>query len=146
VDDHAKAVDIGNLQARQLGTPYPCAIERHQYHAMKPSLGAVDEVGKSFWAQYAGKESRPLRIRCIGHAPGFLDRLRVGEPQSREPLRHRGRGQLSLAERIRLVGTGGSLLASRHAVNRMVRRLSRIGRVIRGERRRRPRIAIQIPS
>jgi hypothetical protein len=105
VDDHAKAVDIGNLQAHQLGTPYPCAIERHQYHAMKPSLGAVDEVGKSFWAQYAGKGSRPLRIRCIGHAPGFLDRLRVGEPQSREPLRHRGRGQLSLAEQIRLVGT-----------------------------------------
>src|ERR1039458_1789216 len=51
VDDHASAVDIGNLQARQLGTPYPRAIERHQYHAMKLSLGAVDEVGNFFWAQ-----------------------------------------------------------------------------------------------
>src|SRR5258708_976037 len=29
VDDHAAAVDIGDLQAGQLGTPYPRAIERH---------------------------------------------------------------------------------------------------------------------
>ena len=38
-----------------------------------------------------------------GQAPGFLDRLRVEEPQSREPLRHSGRGQLSLPEQIRLL-------------------------------------------
>jgi hypothetical protein len=50
VDDHAAAVDIGNLQAGQLGTPYPRAIERHQYNAMKPSLGGVNEVGNFFWA------------------------------------------------------------------------------------------------
>jgi hypothetical protein len=92
VDHHTSAVDIGNLQARQLGTPYPCAIERHQYHAMKPSLGRVDEVGHFFRAQDAGQGSRLLRMRCIGHAPSFLDRLRVKEPQSREPLRHSGCG------------------------------------------------------
>jgi len=34
---------------------------------------------------------------------GFPDRLRVEEPQSREPLRHGGCSQLSLAEQIRLV-------------------------------------------
>ena len=39
----------GILQASQLGTPYPRAIERHQYHAMRPSLGRVDEVGNFFW-------------------------------------------------------------------------------------------------
>ena len=38
-------------------------------------------------------------------APGFPDRLRVEEPQSREPLRHGGCSQLSLAEQIRLVLT-----------------------------------------
>jgi len=70
---------------------------------MKPSLGAVDEVGNFFRAQDAGQVSRLLRIRCIGHAPGFLDRLRVEEPQSGQPLCHGGRGQLSLTEQIRLV-------------------------------------------
>ena len=53
VDHHPSAVDIGNLQASQLGAPYPRAIERHQYHAMKPSLGRVDEEGNLFWAQDA---------------------------------------------------------------------------------------------
>ena len=53
-DHHASAVDIGNLQASQLCAPYPRAIERHQYHAMKPTLGGVNEVGNFFWAQYAG--------------------------------------------------------------------------------------------
>src|SRR6202047_658789 len=70
---------------------------------MKSSLGAVDEVGNFFRAQDAGQVSRLLRIRCIGHAPGFLDRLRVEEPQSGQPLCHGGRGQLSLTEQIRLV-------------------------------------------
>src|ERR1019366_10457192 len=63
----------------------------------------VDEVGHFFRAQDTGQGSRLLRIRCIGHAPGFLDRLRVEEPQRRESLRHGGRGKLSLAEQIRLV-------------------------------------------
>src|ERR1019366_2718571 len=83
--------------------PYPSAIERHQYHAMKPSLGRVDEGGHFFRAQDAGQWSRLLRVRCIGHAPGFLDRLCVEEPQSRKSLRHAGCGQLSFAEQIRLV-------------------------------------------
>ena len=43
------------MQAGQLGTPYPRAIERHQYHAMKPSLGGVNEVGNFFWAQLLGR-------------------------------------------------------------------------------------------
>src|ERR1700683_3545772 len=92
VDDHASAVDIGNLQANQLGAPRPRAVECHQYHAMEPSLGRVDEAGNFFWAQDAGQGSRFLWIRYIGHAPGFLDRLRVEEPQSRQPLRSGGRG------------------------------------------------------
>jgi hypothetical protein len=57
VDDHTSAVDIGDLQASQLGTPYPGAIERHQYHAMKLSLGRVDEVGNFFRAQDVARHS-----------------------------------------------------------------------------------------
>jgi hypothetical protein len=47
--------------------------------------------------------SRLLRIRRVGDTPSFLDRLRVEESQCREPLRHGGCGQLSLAEQVRLV-------------------------------------------
>jgi hypothetical protein len=70
---------------------------------MKPSLGRVDEVRHFFRAQVAGQGAGLLRIRGRGYAPGFLDRLRVEEPQSRRSLRHGGGGQLSLAEQIRLV-------------------------------------------
>src|ERR1035441_2113612 len=41
------------------------------------SLGAVDEVGNFFLAQNAGQGSRLFRVRCIGYAPGFPDRLSV---------------------------------------------------------------------
>jgi hypothetical protein len=81
VDDHTAAVDIGDLQVSQFGAPCPGAIERHQYNAMKPSLGRVDEVGNFFWAQDAGQVSRPFRIRCLGHAPCFLDGLSEEEAQ-----------------------------------------------------------------
>jgi hypothetical protein len=49
-------------------------------------------MGHFFRAQDAGQGSRLLRIWCIGQAPSFLDRLRIEEPQSREPLRPPGRG------------------------------------------------------
>src|ERR1035438_41711 len=81
VDDHASAVDIGELQAGQLGAPYPGAIEGHQHNAMKSSLGRVDEEGNFFWAQYAGQVSRLLRIRGIGHAPWLLQ---IGRASCRE--------------------------------------------------------------
>ncbi len=54
VDDHASTVDIGDLQASQLGPPHPGGIDRHQYHAMKLGLRRIDEVGNFFWAQDAG--------------------------------------------------------------------------------------------
>src|ERR1700690_3607730 len=53
VDHHPSAVDIGNLQASQLSAPCSRAVESHQYHAMKPSLGRVDEAGNFFLAQDA---------------------------------------------------------------------------------------------
>src|SRR5271165_2244370 len=103
VDDHASAVDIGDLQASQLGAPYPGAIEGHQYDAMKSSLGRVDEEGNFFWAQYTGQMSRLLRIRRIGHAPWLLHRLDEEEPQRGQPLRDGMCGEFPLAEQIRLV-------------------------------------------
>src|SRR5260370_15854160 len=66
MDDHASAVDIGDLQASQLGASCPCAIERHQYNALKPRVGRVDEAGNFFTSQYAGQVSRLLWVRCIG--------------------------------------------------------------------------------
>ena len=48
--------------------------------------------------------SRFLRIRCIGHAPGFLNRPSVEEPQGRQPLRNGGRGYLTgVLDRLELL-------------------------------------------
>src|SRR5271157_4728824 len=103
VDDHASAVDIGNLQAGQLGAPCPGAIERHQYDAMKPSPRRVDEEGHFCGAQYAGQVSRPLRIRCISHAPCLLNRLDEEEAQPGQSLGDGMCGEFPLAEQIGLV-------------------------------------------
>src|SRR5271165_3867279 len=105
VDNHASAVDIGDLQASQLGAPNPGAIEGHQHNAMQSSLGRVDEEGNFFWAQYAGQVSRLLRIRCIGHAPWLLHRLDEEEAQRGQALRDSMRGEFPLAEQIGLVMT-----------------------------------------
>ncbi len=55
VDDHASAVDIGELQAGQLGAPYPVPIERHLKEDFKIDLGrnalpnVIEELEKA-WA------------------------------------------------------------------------------------------------
>jgi hypothetical protein len=98
VEDHASAVDIGDLQASQFGAPCPGAIERHQYNAMKLRLRRADEAGNFFRAQYAGQMSRLLGIRCISYAPSFLKRLNEEEPECGQPLRNGTCGKLPLAE------------------------------------------------
>ena len=60
-----------------------------------------DGYERSPWGAACSRKRRKNSSKA--RLPGFLDRLRVEEPQSREPLRHSGRGQLSLPEQIRLL-------------------------------------------
>src|SRR5215470_2647930 len=83
----------GICKLSQFGTPCPGAIERHQDNAMKPSRGRVDEVGHFFWAQDAGQVSRLLRIRCLGHAPGFLEGPSEKETERGQPWRDSACGE-----------------------------------------------------
>ena len=81
VDHHSVAVDIGDLQLAKLGAPRPRATERHQYNAVKRSLGRVNEAGHFFGAQDARKVLRFLGVRCFGYAPWFFQRLNEEERQ-----------------------------------------------------------------
>src|SRR5260370_16592889 len=103
MDDHASAVDIGDLQASQLGASCPCAIERHQYNALKPRLGRVDEAGNFFSAQYAVEVLRLLLIRFICPPPSFLHLLYEEEPGARQRLRDGASRDAPLSAYIRLI-------------------------------------------
>ena len=98
VNDHAPAVDIGNFQVRQLGTPHPGGVERHEQRAMVGSKSCIDELRNFFLAQDRGQRNYPFRIGSLGCAPDPLERLGVEEPQSREIYRDGARSEFPLRE------------------------------------------------
>src|SRR5262252_2154617 len=51
VNHHALAVDIADLQARQLGTPQASSVEGHQQSAMERSARRIDESRDFFLAE-----------------------------------------------------------------------------------------------
>src|ERR1019366_3180484 len=96
-------IDIADLEARQLGTPYPGGIERHQYDAMKGSQCRVDQTSDLVLTENDRQLQHFLGIGSFGHAPGPLKCLDVAETQRRQPLVHRIRRQLPLLEQGGLV-------------------------------------------
>jgi hypothetical protein len=103
VNHHALAVDIAELEVRQLGIPSSGGIKRHQQSAMERSAGRIDELRNFFLAEDGRETVGLFRIRSLGNAPGLLKRLSVKEPQGGQSDRNGARRQLSLLEQLGLV-------------------------------------------
>src|SRR5712691_6299972 len=82
VNHHSLAVDVADFQVGQLGIPCSGGIKRHEQNAMVGSERRIDESRDFFLAQDRGKVKRSFRIRSLGDAPGFLERLAVEKTQS----------------------------------------------------------------
>src|SRR5208283_2526549 len=80
-----------------------CAIERHQYDAMKGSQGRVDQTSDLLLTENDRQLQHFLGIGSFGHAPRPLECLDVEEAQGRQPLVHRIRRQLPLLKQCGLV-------------------------------------------
>src|SRR5712692_9881087 len=91
VNHHALAVHVADLQVCQFSASYSGGVERHQQSAMVGSERRINESRDFFLAQDRRKVKCSFRIRSLGDAPGFLERLDVEEPQSRQTLRNRAR-------------------------------------------------------
>ena len=98
VDDHPLAVDVGNLQPRQLGAPHTGGVEGHEQDALERCASRVDELGDCFWAQDRGQAKRLLGVGRLGHAPRLLEGFDEPEAPSREALGDTTGSQLPLAE------------------------------------------------
>ena len=105
MDDHARAVDIADLQSRHLGATRPGGVESHQQDLIEGVAGGVNQPGDFFLAEHQGQATHLFGVGRLGHAPRLPERLNEEEAQSCELLRHAARIQFPFAEQIRLVFT-----------------------------------------
>src|SRR5437763_9557055 len=89
VHDHTSAIDIADLQARELGAAHAGAVEGHQNGAIEGSRRSIDEPGYFFLTENAGQSIALLGVGSVGNAPGPLERLDVEKAQGAEMIGHR---------------------------------------------------------
>lgn len=103
VNDHALAVDVADLQMRQLRSAHSGGIQRHENRAIEGSCGGIDQPPNFLRTEYFGQPDHSLRVRSLVNTPGFLERLDEEKPQRTDSLVDGIRGQLSFTEQVGLV-------------------------------------------
>src|SRR5215470_11044276 len=103
VHDHASAINIADLQARELGAARTGAVQGHQNGAIEGRRCSIDELGDFFLTENGGQAIALLGIGSVGNAPGPLERLDVEEAQGAEMVGHRTGSQFVHGEELRLV-------------------------------------------
>ena len=104
VDHHPLAVDIADLQIRQLGPSHTGGIQRHQDRAVKRDQRRFDQARHFFLTEDYGQVKPFLRIGSFFHAPRLLECLDEEETQGANALIHRVVGQLAITEQMGDVG------------------------------------------
>jgi hypothetical protein len=103
VHDHASAIDVADLQARELGGAHAGAEEGHQNGAIEGSRRSLDELCYFFLTENGGQAIAFLGIGNISNAPRSFERLDVEEAQSTEMVGHRTGSQFVQGEELGLV-------------------------------------------
>src|SRR3974390_2225235 len=107
VYDHASAVDVADLQARELGATHAGAVEGHKKGGREESRRSLDELGYFFLTENGGQAIALLGIGSVGNAPWPLERLDVEEAQGAEMIGHRTGSQFVYSEELGLVLADG---------------------------------------
>src|SRR5205823_9212769 len=103
VHDHASAIDVADLQERELGAAHAGAVEGHQNGAIEGSRRSLDKLCYFFLAENGGQAIALLGIGSVGNAPGPFERLDVEEAQGAEMIGHRTGSQFVHGEELSLV-------------------------------------------
>jgi hypothetical protein len=103
VHDHSSAIDIADLQARELGAAHTGTVEGHQNGAIERSRRSLDELCYFFLTENAGQAIALLGIGSVSNAPGPLERLDVEEAQGAEMVGYRTGSQFAHGEELRLI-------------------------------------------
>jgi hypothetical protein len=104
VDHHALAVDIADLQIRQLGPSNTSGIESHQDRAVKRNQRRFDQARHFFLTEDYRQVKSLLRIGRFLHTPWLLQCLDEKEAQGADALIHCVVGEFAIAEQMRDVG------------------------------------------
>ena len=102
-NDHALAIDVADLQARELGAADASAVQGHQDSAIERSRRSIDELCYFFLTENRGQAIALLGIGSVGNAPRPLERLDVKEAKSAQMVGHRTRSQFAHGEELGLV-------------------------------------------
>ena len=103
VDNHALAVDIGDLQPGDLGAAHACAVENHQQRALEQAAAGLDETRHFLPAEDVGQLPAHLGIRKELTELVAVERAYEKEPQCGHVVLNRSRAEFSLLEQIGLV-------------------------------------------
>ena len=103
VKDHSPAVDVADLQTRQLGSAHSGRVERHQDGAIEQSGRRIDPLRDFLGAENPGQPDDSLWVRGLVDTPGLLECLDEEEPQCPDALVDAVGGQLSFAKQVGLV-------------------------------------------
>lgn len=103
MEDHAPAVDVGDLYPGDLGAAHPGAVENHQQGALEQVAAGLDQTRHFLPAQDFGQfPARP----GIGQELAELVPVQGAheqEPQGRDMVFDRSRAEFSFPEKISLV-------------------------------------------
>src|SRR6185503_1538358 len=103
MNDHAPAVDMVDLEPRDLGAAHTGAIENHQQRTLKQVAAGVDQTGNFFLAQNAWQ--LPLTLE-IGQEPAELMAAKGAyeeELQRSHVVLYRSRAEFTLPKQVGLV-------------------------------------------
>src|SRR5215469_9490715 len=103
VHDHASAINIADLQARELGAAHAGAVDGHQNGAIEGSGRSLDELCYFLLTENGGQAIALLGIGSVGNAPRPLERLDVEEAQGAEMVGYRTWSQFVHGEELGLV-------------------------------------------
>jgi len=103
MDDHALAVDVGDLDPGELGAAHAGSVKNHQQRALKQTAAGVDQTRDFFLAEDAGQLPGALRIGQELAELMATQRAHEEEPQCGHVVLDRSRAELELREQIGLV-------------------------------------------
>ena len=103
MDHHALAVDIGHLQANDLGAAHARAVEHHQQRARKQATACLNQTRHFFTAQDVGQLAAHPGVGQKVAKLGPVQCAQVKEPQRRDVVLDGSRTEFSFLEQVDLV-------------------------------------------
>ena len=103
MNDHAFAVDFGDLEVAQFRAAYAGCVKRHHHAAAHQVLCCIDQPLNLFWTEYSGQLPGALRKWDVFGEIRSSQRLEVQKAQGRNIRSDRSRQKLAITKQMSLI-------------------------------------------